>query len=100
MLRTTQDVVEIRHWAQARGARPCRDPESGRIALALPGAPCRGEPVGWEEFEPTFMWNHDVFVYDDAPGARRWFIGSIEDAHAYVEAERAGGAYAGTAGRA
>jgi hypothetical protein len=94
MLRTTQDIVELRRWAEARGARPCRDPGSGRLGLAVPGVPCTAQEVGWDEFEPAFAWLHAVFVCDDAPGARRWFIGSIEDAHAFVARETTGGAYA------
>jgi hypothetical protein len=94
MLRTTQDIVELRHWAEARGAQPCRDEASGRLGLALPGQPCSAREVGWDEFEPTFMLSRCVFVYDDAPGARRFFVGGAEEAHAYVENEMTGGAYA------
>ena len=85
MLRTTQDILELRRWAEARGARPCREEASGRLTLAVPGA---GEvevlEVGWEEFEPAFVTRQDVFVYDDAPGCSRCFVGSLEEAHAYV----------------
>lgn len=83
MLRVTQDVVELRHWAESRGARPCRDPASGRIALSFPGDPC-AFPVGWDEFEPAFMFSRSVFVYDEAPGSRRHFLGSWDEAHAFV----------------
>jgi hypothetical protein len=86
MLRTTEDVVEIRHWAEAHGARPCRDEGSGRLVLALPGDPCAAREVGWDEFETTFLAWHDVFVYDDAPGVRRFFVGPIEEAHRFVSA--------------
>jgi hypothetical protein len=83
MLRVTQDVVELRHWAESRGARPCREPASGRIALSFPDGSC-AFPVGWDEFEPAFMFSRSVFVYDEAPGSRRHFLGSEEEAHAFV----------------
>ncbi len=83
MLRTTQDVVELRHWAESRGAQPCRDPGCGRIALAFAGDPC-AFPVGWDEFEPAFMASRSVFVYDEAPGSRRHFLGPMDEAHAFV----------------
>ncbi len=94
MLRTTQDIVELRHWAEARGARPCRDPADGRLGLAVPGMPCTAQEVGWDEFEPTFAVTHAVFVYDDAPGARRCFVGSMDDAHAFVTRECGAAGYA------
>lgn len=87
MLRTTQDVVELRHWAELRAARPCREPRTGSLLLALPGVPCDGQEVGWDEFESTFMWTRAVFVYDDSPGARRCFVGGEADAHAFVRRE-------------
>jgi hypothetical protein len=83
MLRVTQDVVELRRWAESRGARPCRDPASGRIALSFPDGSCTF-PVGWDEFEPAFMFSRSVFVYDEAPGSRRHFLGSEPEAHAFV----------------
>lgn len=83
MLRVTQDVVELRHWAESRGARPCRDPESGRIGLAFPDGSCPF-PVGWDEFEPAFMYVRLVFVYDESPGSRRHFLGTVDEAHAFV----------------
>ncbi len=87
MFRTTQDILELRRWAEARGARPCREEESGRLTLVVPGAGgaevCE---VGWEEFEPAFVTRRDVFVYDDAPGCSRCFVGSLVEAHAYVRA--------------
>ncbi len=82
MYRTTQDVLELRRWAEAHGACPCRE-AGGRLVLSLPGAPC-GEEVGWEEFEPAFVTLHYVFVYDDAPGCVRSFVGSIDEARAFV----------------
>ncbi len=86
MLRTTEDVVEIRRWAEAHGAHPCRDEATGRLQLAFAGDPCSAQEVGWDEFESTFLVWRDVFVYDDSPGARRLFVGSVEEAHRFVEA--------------
>lgn len=84
MLRVTQDVVELRHWAESRGARPCRDPgNGGRIGLSFPDDSCPF-PVGWDEFEPTFMYSRSVFVYDESPGSRRHFLGTEDEAHAFV----------------
>ena len=45
MLRTTQDVVEIRRWAEARGGRPCRDEADGRLVIVMPGEPCGAREV-------------------------------------------------------
>lgn len=84
MLRTTQDVIELRRFAELRGAHPCRDPASGRLQLAFPGLACGGVEVGWDEFEPAFVYAREVFVYDDAPGSSRCFIGQVEDAQAFV----------------
>lgn len=84
MLRTTQDVVEIRRWAEARGGRPCRDEADGRLVIALPGEPCDAREVGWDEFEPTFCILGCVFVYDDSPGARRMFVGTPEAARDWM----------------
>lgn len=86
MLRTTQDVVELRRWAEAREARPCREEASGRLALAMPGEACPAalQEVGWEEFEPAFAYSRAVAVYDDAPGGRRCFVGGYDEAHAFV----------------
>lgn len=85
MFRTTQDVVELRRWAEMRGARPCRDDRTGRLALVMPNRPggCALE-VGWDEFEPTFLASGEVFVYDDAPGHARCFIGPAAEAHAFI----------------
>ncbi len=85
MLRVTQDVVELRRWAEARGARPCREGDTGRIALVFAGEPCPF-PVGWDEFEPAFCASRSVFVYDEGPGSRRHLLGSEEEAHAFVSA--------------
>jgi hypothetical protein len=92
MLRATEDVVEIRHWAEGRGARPCRDQETGRLGLALPGEPCTAAEVDWAEFEATFLAMRFVFVYDDSPGARRVFVGGVDEAYRFVEAGRGAGA--------
>jgi len=87
MLRTTQDIVEIRRWAEGRGARPGREEASGRLVVAV-SFPAGGvREVDWAEFEPTFMGCGAVFVYDDAPGASRCFVGPRAEAQALVEAE-------------
>ncbi|GAO02745.1 hypothetical protein [Anaeromyxobacter sp. PSR-1] len=93
MLRTTQDVVELRRWAEAREARPCREEASGRLALAMPGESCPTamREVGWDEFEPAFAWIRAVAVYDDAPGGRRCFVGGYDEAHAFVASCRGRG---------
>ena len=84
MLRTTQDLMQIRHWCEARGDRPCRDEANGRIGIALPGEPCTALDVGWDEFEVTFRVSGCVFLYDDSPGARRLFVGTPEAARAWM----------------
>jgi hypothetical protein len=94
MLRTGDDVVELRHWAECRQARPCRDAATGRLTLALPGQPCDAFEVDWGEWETTFVLSRSVFVYDDAPGAKLHFIGLAEEAHAFVARELATPAYA------
>jgi len=78
MLRVTDDVLEVRRWAERHGARPCRDRQTGRLELAAPGEPCAVD-VGWDEWEPTFRWSRCFLVYDDAPGFRPHFVGD-EDA--------------------
>ncbi len=83
MYRTTQDVLELRRWAEAHGAVPCRDAATGRLVLSFPAERC-GEEVGWEEFEPTFVTCRYVFVHDDAPGSDRCFVGPADEAHAFV----------------
>jgi hypothetical protein len=84
MLRVTQDVLEIRRWADAHHARPCRDAASGRLLLALAGEPCSALGVGWDEFEAAFLASRSVCVYDDSPGLRRVFVGAPDEAHRYV----------------
>ena len=84
MLRTTEDVVELRHWAEAHGARPCREDATGRLTLSFggeAGLPC---DVGWAEFESAFVVTRCVFVYDDSPGARVTFVGHADEAHAFI----------------
>ncbi len=83
MYRTTQDVVEVRRWAEARGYRPCRDELSGRLVLAFPdqaGCP----EVGWEEFEPAFLVAQQVFVCDEGPGHIRCFVGPPGEARDFL----------------
>lgn len=84
MFRTTQAVTEIRRWAEARGGRPCRDEASGRLGIALPGQRRVGCEVGWDEFEVTFRVTGCVFLYEDAPGSSRMFVGSPDDARAWM----------------
>lgn len=86
MLRVTRDVLELRRWAELRGGRPCRDAESGRLRIAFDGDACAVE-VGWDEFEPAFCAGRCVFVYDDAPGGRRFLVGAVEEAQAFVAAD-------------
>lgn len=96
MMRTIDDVVELRRWAEARGARPCRDRASGRLVLAMPGHGCdpHGDDapdVDWGEWESTFLLWRCAFVYDDAPGSARFFVGPAAEAHAFLEREIAAG---------
>jgi hypothetical protein len=93
MLRVTADVLELRRWAEARGGRPCRDAESGRLRVAFGDDGCAIE-VGWAEFEPAFRAGRCVLVYDDAPGTRRHFVGPADEAQAYVAADARCGAQA------
>ncbi len=93
MLRVTDDVLELRRWAEARGGRPCRDEASGRLRIAFPGDRCAVD-VGWDEFEPAFCAGRCVFAYDDAPGARRHFVGEVDEAHAFLARDGGAGAQA------
>jgi hypothetical protein len=82
MLRVTDDILEVRHWAEERGGRAGRQAD-GRLRV------CFGERldvavVGWDEFEPTFCAGRCVFVYDDAPDCTNHFIGSEQEARAFV----------------
>ncbi len=83
MLRVTDDVLELRRWAEARGGSPCRDATSGRLRIAFAGDRCAVD-VGWDEFEPAFCAGRCVFVYDDAPDARRHFVGPMDEAQAFL----------------
>ncbi len=89
MLRVTDDVVELRRWAEARGGRPCRDEASGRLRIAFGGDRCAVD-VGWDEFEPAFCAGRSVFVYDDAPSSPRFFVGGAEEARRFVSGAQAG----------
>lgn len=85
MLRVTEDVLEMRRWAETHGARPCRDAATGRLWLSMVDDPC-AFPVGWDEFEPAFCAGRCVFVYDDAPGSPRFFVGAQDEARRFVSA--------------
>jgi len=61
--------------------------------VAFPGDACSVD-VGWDEFEPAFCAARSVFVYDDAPGARRHFIGGLDEAQAYLAGDARPGATA------
>ena len=89
MLRITDDVVEVRRWAESRGAHPCRDADDGTIRLRVADDPC-AIPVGWDEFESAFCLARSVLVYDAAPGSRSFFLGGAEEARRFVEEERPG----------
>jgi hypothetical protein len=83
VFRTTQDVVELRRWAEAHGARPCRDERTGRLVLSLPGQGSACD-VGWDEFEATFLATHHVLVYDESPGRPRCFVGPPAEAQQFI----------------
>ena len=85
MIRATGDVVELRRWAEQRGARPCRQEGTGRVLLAFQGEACRDPEVDWGEFESNFCMGRCVFVYDDAPGAHQHFLGSVSEARIYFQ---------------
>jgi len=85
MLRVTEDVLEVRHWAEERGGSPCRRPD-GHLTLCFGADPSPAIPVGWEEFEPNFMLGRCVLVYDDSPGCNHCLVGTMEEARAYVAA--------------
>jgi hypothetical protein len=86
MLRVTEDLLEVRGWAERHGAGPCRDEQTGGLRLALPGEGCTLE-VGWDEWEPAFRASRCVFVYDDAAASwlRRHFVGDEEAARRWVD---------------
>lgn len=83
MLRVTEDLLELRRWAEERGGSPCRHPD-GRIGLCFEEGPGPALPVGWDEFEANFCIGRCVLVYDDAPGCHHVFIGSTDEARRYV----------------
>ena len=86
MLRVTSSLLELRRWAESRGARPCRDADTGEPRLLFAGEACGStREVGWDEFEPTFRARGGVFVYDDAPGGTRCFVGDVAAARRVVE---------------
>ncbi len=89
MFRTTEDVVEVRRWAEAHGLRPCRDERTGRLVLVPAGQD--GCDVGWEEFEPAFLASREVLVYEDGPGRARCFVGPPDEARAYLCGARVDG---------
>ncbi len=94
MLRTTDDVVEVRRWAECRSAQPCRDAESGHLRLVLGQPSSASCGVGWDEFESTFVLTRCVLVYDDAPGSSTCFVGPPDEARAFVAQAACGPAYA------
>lgn len=81
MLRTTEDLLELRRWAEARGGAPCRSPD-GRVGLCFGGDPAPALLVGWDEFGANFKVGRGVAVY--APGSAGCFVGTAAEAHAYV----------------
>jgi hypothetical protein len=85
MLRVTDDILELRHWVEERGGRPCRQPD-GRISVCFGGDPRPALPVDWGEFEIIFHGRKKVAVYDDAPGSANLFLGTADEARAYVAA--------------
>ena len=95
MLRATQDLLELRNWAERRGGSPCRH-WNGRIGLCFGDDPWPALRVGWDEFEINFCLGHCVCVYDDSPGSSHVFIGSGDEARVYVASSDA--RVSGTAG--
>jgi hypothetical protein len=83
VLRVTDDVLELRSWAEERGGQPCRQPD-GRLTLCFGSDPA-ARRVGWDEFEVAFLHEHRVFVHDDAPGCTHCFVGTADEARAFVE---------------
>ena len=83
MLRATQDLLELRNWAERRGGSPCRH-WHGRIGLCCGAVPGPALRVGWDEFEINFRLGQSVCVYDDGPGSNNVFIGSGDEARSYV----------------
>lgn len=83
MLRLTHGVAEVRTWAQARGAWPCRQLDGG-LALGFSNEPCRGVEIGWAEFAVNFRAGRCVLIWDDAPGSTRALVYSESEAHREV----------------
>jgi len=83
VLRVTDDVLELRSWAEERGGRPCRQPD-GRLTLCFGPDLGSAVHVGWDEFEITFLYDHRTFVYDDAPGFIHCFVGTTDEVRAHV----------------
>jgi hypothetical protein len=83
VLRVTDDLLELRHWAEERGGCPCRALD-GRIGLCFGVDPAPALLVGWDEFESNFVLRRCVLVYDDAPGSIAVFIGDAVEARAFV----------------
>jgi len=87
MLRVTDDILELRTWAEERGGRPGRLPD-GRLVLGFAAGPDpdarAAVPVDWGEFEATFVGSRRVVVYDDGPDLTRCFVGTAEEVRAYV----------------
>jgi hypothetical protein len=83
MLRVTEELIEVRRWAEHRKARPCRRLD-GSLAIAFEDAAPPGLPVGWDEFETTFVLERCVLVYDESPGSHRYFVGPAQPARAWI----------------
>lgn len=96
MLRVTDDLLELRHWAEERGGFPCRRLD-GTLALCFGDDERPGLTIGWDEFESNFVVCREALVYDDAPGCNRHFIGTVPQARAWVAA--ADPSASGSAGR-
>jgi hypothetical protein len=85
MLRVTDDLLELRRWAEVHGGAPCRR-RDGTLTLCFGAPPDAALTVGWDEFEVNFVLRGNVLVYDDAPGCTHCFVGSLAEARAYVAA--------------
>jgi len=85
MLRVTEDLIEVRHWAEHHGGRPCRRLD-GALALCFGREASPGLVVEWAEFESNFVLGRCVLVYDEAPGSHRCFVGPEREARAYLDA--------------
>jgi hypothetical protein len=83
VLRVTDDVLELRSWAEERGGQPCRQLD-GRLTLCFGPDSGSALRVGWDEFEVAFMHGRDAFAYDDAPGCSHCFVGTTDEVHAWV----------------